>query len=131
MFRSWDIIEFLYFKLSHQPQKLLHHDLECIFWIINNFFFKRDRLVDIVIGRKFKENFRERKTVKIQLLFNLPTYHNQKPIMISLWFLTLLKVCTKTFKNSKHGLLKSCQITSNYDFIKVIKGPGTSFQSSQ
>ena len=34
------------------------------------------------------------------------TYHNQKPIMMTLWLFTLLKVCTKIIKNSKHDLLK-------------------------
>lgn len=39
---------------------------------------------------------------------NLPTYQptafNQKPIMVGLWFFTLLKLFAETIKNSKYHL---------------------------
>ena len=52
--------------------------------------------------------------------FNLPTYLNQKSIMVSLWFFTLLKVCTVTIKNRKYHLKKisTCCTTILSKYLK-------------
>ena len=52
---------------------------------------------------------------------------NKKLSTMSLWYFSLLKVCTKTIKNSKHHLIQN----NRSHFIKIIKRSGTCFQFSQ
>ena len=51
--------------------------------------------MNLIVGLKFRP-----------FLMYQPATVNQDPIMISLWFFTLLKECIKTIKNSKYHLLK-------------------------
>ena len=70
---------------------------------------KLGKLLDIVIEKNFKKDFtlfgglgpKSRPFLIFQ-----PTTLNPNPTIMKFGFFTLLKVCTKIIKNSKHYLLK-------------------------
>ena len=100
-------------------------DVLCLWYqIVNYFVIKLGQLIDIVMGNifgKYIEWFWVMWPIStIQALFSLKTYRNYLNDYYSLSVFTALKVCTKT------------KLTILYcHFIKIIKGLGTSLQSSQ
>lgn len=91
-----------------------------ILWIF--LLMKSSQLIDIIMGNISSQYFPwfgglDRKS--IAFLIYQPIAINQKPNMTSLWFFTLLKVCTETIKNREHYDM------ALYCHFRIIKENGT------
>ena len=122
------LFKYLYFSTSHDLPNLWRHDETVHFWIYlwtkSHEVTKLNQLINISKGNNFREFFEQFGGLGLSSRSYLVTNYVEIPVAHF-----CEKVNKRQLKIVKNNYCKNGQILLYCHFNKVIKGPGTSFQS--